>query len=120
MRAVLSAWFVCLLLGCAKTVEPTSPHALSDAEIRAVIDGFHAADRDLDSPNFRKFGAARSADGHVYVCGWMSSKKDGYRTGERPFFGTLFAGQFVPERLAKDPFETSKVLRECREHGVTI
>jgi hypothetical protein len=121
VQALLSACLVVLLLGCATTRESTSPYTLSDVEIGAVIKGIRSARKDLDSPNFRHFSAARSADGRIYVCGWMNSKNSrGFYTADQPFVGQLFAGQFVVDQFGQDQLAMANVLDECRERGVGI
>jgi hypothetical protein len=121
MKALLSAYLVLLLFGCATTREPTLPYTLSDPEIRSVINGIRSARKNLDEPNFSSFRAARSADGQIYVCGRMNSKNSkGYCTAEQPFVGRLSAGQFVPDRFGQDPLASSEVLTECRERGAGI
>jgi hypothetical protein len=99
----------------------TSPYTLSAVEIGAVIKGIRAARKDLDAPNFRHFRAARSADGQIYVCGWMNSKNSlGFYTADQPFVGKLSAGQFVVDRFGQDQLAMANVLDECRERGVGI
>lgn len=121
MQALLSACLLLWLLGCATTREPTSPYTLSNADISAVGTGIHTALKDLDSPRFRGFRAASSADGKIYVCGWISSKDDyGGYTAEQPFVGTLFAGQFVLDRFAKDQATASTIFSECQKRGAGI
>jgi len=120
MRVLLSVVAVFLLAGCTTAVEPTSPYTLSPTEIKAVVSGISSAVKDMDSPDFRKFTAATSADGHIYVCGWLSYQKRGYYTGEQPFFGTMFAGRFDPERFGTNSFEISKVMSACHAHGIQI
>jgi len=121
MRVLLVVVAVFLLAGCTTAVvEPTSPYTLSPTEIKAVVSGINSAVKYMDSPDFRKFTAATSEDGHIYVCGWLSYQKRGYYTGEQPFFGTMFAGQFVPERFGTDGVEISKVLSACHAHGIQI
>jgi hypothetical protein len=119
----LTACLAFLLLGCATTTStsvPTVGHTLSDAEIRAILDGMHSAVKDLHSPNFRTLRAARGTDGRTYVCGWMNYQKDGYYTEEQPFSGTLSAGGFSLDRLARDDLSSAKVLSECRQLGVEL
>jgi hypothetical protein len=121
MQALLSVCLVLLLLGCATTRESTSPYTLSAVEIGAVIKGIRAARKDLDAPNFRHFRAARSADGQIYVCGWMNSKNSlGFYTADQPFVGKLSAGQFVVDRFGQDQLAMANVLDECQERGAGI
>jgi hypothetical protein len=70
----VSAFIAASTLGCTAVLEPTSPYILSDTEITTVQRGLFSALPDLDSPNFRSFKAARTTNGDIYVCGWISSK----------------------------------------------
>jgi hypothetical protein len=116
MRRPLFAFIVFLLAGCSTEVAPNS-YALSQADISAVESGISSAHKDFDSLNFADLRAARSEDGHTYVCGWLSYKKNGYFMGEQRFFGTLFASRFVLERFGSGT-EAAEVLEECYQHGV--
>ena len=121
MQAFLCACLMLCVLGCATTRETTSPHTLSDAEIVSVQTGIQSFRKDLDAPRFRGFRAARSADGQIYVCGWMNSRNShGGYSEEQPFIGTLFGGQFVPDRLGKDQAQASTIFSECQRRGVGI
>jgi len=86
-----------LLFGCTTAPERLPPYALSDAEVTAVVRGFYSSEKDLDAPSFRSLKAVRSSGGEVYVCGGLSSRN----AGEQVFIGTLSAGRFVPDRIAK-------------------
>jgi hypothetical protein len=118
MPRLLFACVVFLLAGCTTEVEPTSsPYALSQADISAVVTGVSSAHEDFDSLNFANLRAARSEDGHTYVCGWLSYKKNGSFRGEQRFFGTLSAGRFVLDRFGNG-MDAVEVLNECHEHGI--
>jgi hypothetical protein len=91
---------------------------MSDAEMNAVVVGVHAALKELDSPGFRKFRSAQGPDGKIFVCGWVSDR--GEYAEERPMIGTLFAGQFVLDRVGKHQTERELILSECSELGIAI
>ncbi len=120
MQALLSACLVLWVLGCATARDPTSPYTLTDAEIVSVQTDIFASQKD-NPPTVRGLRAARSADGHVYVCGWMRSKNaQGLYTEEQPFIGSLFAGQFGLTRVARNDAEAATILSDCRERGIGI
>jgi hypothetical protein len=111
-----------VLSGCTGVLQPQPlpPYTLSGAEMTAITRGIYSALEDVDEPSFRNVKAARSSGGDVYVCGWMSARRGGYRTAEQPFIGTLSAGRFSLERIAKDEYSTAEVLAKCRERGISI
>jgi hypothetical protein len=110
------------LVGCTTFREPTSPYLLTDDDINKVTAGIHAALKtDIDAPRFRSFKAAKSADGKIYVCGWLSSKDDhGAYGDEQPFLGSLFAGQFLFERLGRRSEDRDQIFAECFERGIKM
>ena len=116
-----TACLVVPLFGCTVvTPEPLPPYALSDNDTMIVLRGIYSAVKDLDEPSLRNLKAARSNSGDVYVCGWVSSRTTkGYRT-EQAFIGTLSAGQFSAERIAKDNYSTGEILTKCQERGLSI
>ena len=118
---IVSAFIAASTLGCTAVPEPASPYILSDTEITTVQRGLFSALPDLDSPNFRSFKAARTTNGDIYVCGWMSSKNSkGYPSPERAFIGSLSAGRFVSERVGMDEYSTAEIVGKCRDRGITI
>ena len=73
------------------------------------------------SAQFRGITAARSDDGHKFVCGWVDYlKPNGALAGEQPFNGTLFAGQFVVGTLARDQAGAAKVFADCQANNVPM
>jgi hypothetical protein len=106
------------LLGCATTSKPVSPHTLSNADLNTVALGLHAALKDLNSPKFRMFRASQATDGKIYVCGWVSDSEK--YADERPFVGTLFAGQFAVDHIAKHQSEKDFILSECNGLGIPL
>jgi hypothetical protein len=129
---ILSRWLlsVCLaagLLGCAAPdTEPTfsSPLAdrgLSEDDVRIVEAAVRPLLKNPPSAQFRGITAARSDDGHKFVCGWVDySKPNGALAGEQPFNGTLFAGQFVVGTLARDQSGATKVFADCQANNVPM
>jgi hypothetical protein len=128
----LSRWFlsVCLtagLLGCATPdTEPTFSNTLADRglsedDVRIVEAAVRPLLKNPPSAQFRGITAARSADGHKFVCGWVDySKPNGALAGEQPFSGTLFAGQFVVGTLARDQSGATKVFADCQANNVPM
>ena len=110
------------LVGCTTFREPTSPYFLTDNDINRVTAGIRAALKtDVDAPRFRSFKAAKSPDGKIYVCGWLSSKDDhGAYGDEQPFLGSLFAGQFLFEHLGKRPEDRDAIFTERLERGIKM
>jgi hypothetical protein len=72
----------------------------------------------LDAPEFDGFKAARAPDGKIYVCGWVSDRRE-YRD-KPPFLGTLFAGQFVIDQVGRSYAARDDVLNECKELGIPL
>jgi hypothetical protein len=115
-RAVVSLSL--FLVGCATTRnEPSTPYSLTNSDILAVVTGVSSAKKDLDNPGYRRFTAARQADGEIYVCGRMNPNRN---SSEHPFIGILSAGQFVPKRFGGDDYTDSEIVGDCRNHGVGL
>jgi len=107
-----------LLFGCATPREPKPiPYTLTDAEIEAVENGIRATRHDLSNPAFNGFRATRHEGGQIDVCGWVSAHRGSL---EHPFIGTLFAGQFAPERFGGDEGKDAEILYECKTRRAAI
>ena len=94
---------------------------LSDEDIRIIETTVRPALKNPDSALFRGITAARSDDGHKFVCGWVDYKgSTGGLAGEQPFNGTMFAGQFALGKLARDQGSATAVFAECQAHNVPM
>ena len=123
----LSVCLAVALLGCATPDNEQNfsnnlyDGGLSEDDVRIVEAAVRPLLKDLASPQFRGLTAARSEDGHKFVCGWVDYKKSsGALAGEQPFSGTLFAGQFVVGNFARDQAGAAKVFAECQAHNVRM
>lgn len=128
----MSRWHlsVCLtagLLGCATPdteqnfSSTLSDRGLSEADVQIVEAAVRPLLKNPPSAQFRGIAAARSDDGHKFVCGWVDySKPNGALAGEQPFSGTLFAGQFVVGTVARDQSGAAKVFAECQANNVPM
>jgi hypothetical protein len=105
-----------LLFGSTTTPEPLSPYVMSSAEVNVVVRGMYSAVKDLDAPSLRNLKGARSSGGDVLVCGWMRPRNG----NEQVFIGTLSAGRFSPDRIAKDQYSIGEVLVKCQQRGISI
>lgn len=126
-RAILSICLAIGLLGCATPdteqnfSTSVTDGGLSTGDIRIVEAVVRPLLKDPGSAQFRDLVAARSEDGHMFVCGWVDYKKpSGALAGEQPFSGALFAGQFVVSNLARDQAGAAKVFTECQAHNVRM
>jgi hypothetical protein len=108
----------CGLLGCVTIRDPAAPYSLSDADRAIVGKALYAKMEKLDSPEFTGFRGVQTADGKIYVCGWVSDR--GAYSDKPPFIGTLFAGQFVIDHLGKSYAERDYVVSECKELGIPL
>jgi hypothetical protein len=124
---ILSICLAAGLLGCATpdTGQGFSgaPYdsGLSDDDMKTVEATIRPLLKNPPTAQFRGITAARSDDGHKFVCGWVDYlKPNGALAGEQPFSGTLFAGQFVVGTLAHDQTGAASVFAECQSHNVRM
>ena len=115
------------LAGCAtpdsgqKFSSGLNDRGLSDGDVRIIEDAVRPALKNSASAVFRGITTATSDDGHKFVCGWVDYKgTSGGLAGEQPFNGTLFAGQFVLGKLARDQGSAAAVFAECQAHNVPL
>ena len=124
---ILSVCLAVGLLGCATPDREQnfssglSDSGLSEDDIRTVEATVRPLLKNPPSAQFRDIAAARSDDGHKFVCGWVDySKPNGALAGEQPFSGTLFAGQFIIGTLARDQTSAATVFADCQSHNVRM
>jgi hypothetical protein len=127
---ILSICLAAGLLGCATpdtgqsfSSAPSAPYdsGLSDDDVKTVEATIRPLLKNPPTAQFRGITAARSDDGHKFVCGWVDYlKPNGALAGEQPFSGTLFAGQFVVGTLAHDQTGAASVFAECQSHNVRM
>lgn len=142
MKKTATAFVFAMLAGCAQPARHTPP-AYSSAPVPAerlepgqvvsltsqqqnlIREGITKRLNDPESARFGKFGAARTKEGTIIVCGYVNAKNSfGGYTGMAPFMGGFLAppnnNTFEVIRIGSRDTERQAIIEVCGQRGVPL